>query len=570
MESSSHSLSKVLALILRRMRAPLILLIITYAISVLGFVLIPGMDDKGQPWQMGFFHAFYVVSYTATTIGFGELPFLFTDGQRFWALATIYLTVIAWLYAIGTILTLVQDPALKRTLTEYRFARTIRQLRQPFYIVCGYGDTGSQVIKSMIEHDIQAVALDLQQARIDDLLLDELRIYVPGLCADAGDPYNLRTAGLNSPWCAGVLALTNNDHTNLEVAITSKLLNPKLPVICRAETKDIQANMASFGTDRIINPFEAFAQQLAISLHSPEMHLIFEWLTQPPHTPLFDCKDPPHGMWIICGYGRFGKAVEKFLKFEGIATTIVEADPVKTNCTGRCIEGRGTEAVTLRAAHIDKAVGIVAGTDDDANNLSILMTAKQLRPDLYTVARQNRRSNSVIFEAANIDQVMQHSTIISLKIQALLSAPLLSDFLKLARRHNNDWARELTTKLRHIADKKVPDLWTITIDSDAAPTLIEALEAAEEMRIGHITADPRQHGHQLRCLPLLLKRGGDFTLLPQVEETIEAGDQILFCGDYGVAQLMEWTLQNHNTLRYIITGENRPDGYVWRWLAKRQ
>lgn len=568
--SVHYSQSKAFSLILRRMRAPLIVLIIAYAVSVLGFVLIPGIDEQGEPWRMGFFHAFYVVSYTATTIGFGELPFPFTDGQRFWALATIYITVIAWLYAIGTILTLVQDPALKRTLTENRFAHNVRQLRQQFYIVCGYGDTGSQVIKAMVQRGIQVVAIDIRQTRIDELLLDELRIYVPGLCADAGDPNTLRAAGLNSPYCIGLLALTDDDHSNLEIAINSKLLNPGLRVICRAETKDTQANMASFGTDHIINPFEAFAEQLAISLHSPDMHLIFEWLTQPPHIPLFDCEEPPHGTWIICGYGRFGKAVEKFLKFEGISTVIVEADPEKTGCEGHCIKGRGTEAVTLRAANIDKAAGIVAGTDDDANNLSILMTAKDLNPDIYTVARQNRRSNSVIFEAADINLVMQYSVILTLKVQALLTSPLLSDFLRLARRHNNDWARELTVKLRNIANNKVPDIWTIRIDKESAPTMVEAINGGEDMRIGHLTSDPRRRDHQLSCLPLLLKRGDEFTLLPQVEDPLQCGDQILFCGRHSGAQLMEWTLQNYNTLRYIITGESRPDGYVWRWLAKRQ
>ena len=567
---NTHSQSRVFALILRRMRAPLIVLIIAYAVSVLGFVLIPGMDDQGQRWQMGFFHAFYVVSYTATTIGFGELPYPFTNGQRLWAIATIYLTVIAWLYAIGTILTLAQDPALKRTITENRFARSVRRLRQPFYIVCGYGDTGHQVINSLVQHGTQVVAIDIRQERVDELLLDELRIYIPGLCADAGDPHILRTAGLDSPYCVGILALTNSDHSNLEVAIASKLLNPKLPVICRAETKDTQANMASFGTDYIINPFEAFAEQLAISLHSPEMHLIFEWLTQPPYTPLIDCKDPPHGTWIICGYGRFGKAVEKFLKFEGISTTIIEADPIKTGCEGTCIKGRGTEAVTLRAASIDKAVGIVAGTDDDANNLSIMMTAKAINPDLYTVARQNRRNNSVIFAAANIDQVMQHSAIISLKIQALLTAPLLSDFLRLARRHNNDWAKELTALLRIIVNNKAPDIWTINIDTETAPAIVAALNDGEDLRIGHLTSDPRKFGHQLSALPLLLKRGDELALLPQVEDKLEHGDQILFCGRHSASELMEWTLQNHNMLRYSITGESRADGIVWRWLAKRQ
>ena len=68
-----------LFLILRRMRAPLIFLILSYAISLLGMTLIPGVDAEGLPAPpMDFFHAFYVVSYTATTIGFGEVPGAFS------------------------------------------------------------------------------------------------------------------------------------------------------------------------------------------------------------------------------------------------------------------------------------------------------------------------------------------------------------------------------------------------------------------------------------------------------------------------------------------------------------
>ena len=61
---------------------------------------------------MGFFDAFYFMSYTATTIGFGELPYPFTDAQRLWVTVTIYLTVIGWAYAIGSLLALLQDRAL--------------------------------------------------------------------------------------------------------------------------------------------------------------------------------------------------------------------------------------------------------------------------------------------------------------------------------------------------------------------------------------------------------------------------------------------------------------------------
>ena len=563
------SLHKVFSLVLRRMRAPLIVLITTYAVSVLGLVLIPGMDDHGNPWHMGFFHAFYFVSYMGTTIGFGEIPYPFTDAQRLWTTFTVYLTVISWVYAIGKILTLAQDPALQRAVTENRFFRNVQRIREPFYLVCGFGDTGSLVTRALTQRGLRAVVIDINQDRINELLLTDLDVYVPGLCADAGDPNNLRHGGLKTPYCVGVLALTNNDHTNLEIAITAKLLNPSLRVICRAETESTQANMASFGTDHTINPFEAFADEMAIALHSPELHTVFEWLTNLPHSPLRKYESPPRGRWILCGYGRFGRSMDKHLKRLGVATTIVEADPASTDCEGACIVGKGTEAVTLLAADVKNAVGIVAGTFDDADNLSILLTAKELNPALYTVARQNKRSNDVIFEAIKSNHVMQHSEVVTLKVLALVTSPLLYEFLRLVKHHGNELAKQLLPKIEQVSDNVVPDIWTLQIDYKSALAVTHAIETGRTIELGHLTADPRDRDIQLRCLPLLIKRKDELLLLPEVKQNIETGDQILLCGSYGTAELMRWTLQNHNALRYIETGETRPDGYVWHWFANR-
>jgi len=47
---------------------------------------------------------------------------------------------VSWLYAIGSILTLIQDQAFRRVLDFTSFARKVRRLQDLFYIICGYGD----------------------------------------------------------------------------------------------------------------------------------------------------------------------------------------------------------------------------------------------------------------------------------------------------------------------------------------------------------------------------------------------------------------------------------------------
>ena len=115
------------------MRAPIIVLIVIYAIAVIGLTLVPGVDAEGKvAAPLSFFHAFYFVSYTATTIGFGEIPNAFSDAQRLWVTICIYLTVVGWSYSVVTLTALHQDKGFQNTLTTNRFVRRIHHLKEPF------------------------------------------------------------------------------------------------------------------------------------------------------------------------------------------------------------------------------------------------------------------------------------------------------------------------------------------------------------------------------------------------------------------------------------------------------
>ena len=150
----------ILYLLLRRMRVPFIVVILAYAISILGLVLMPGMDDQGNPWNMSIFHAFYFVSFMGSTIGFGEIPYPFSDAQRIWTTLAMYMTVISWLYAIGALFSIVQDKAFRRVVAYANFAHEVRRIREQFYLVCGFGDAGQLLIRELAEHGIRSVVID--------------------------------------------------------------------------------------------------------------------------------------------------------------------------------------------------------------------------------------------------------------------------------------------------------------------------------------------------------------------------------------------------------------------------
>lgn len=560
---------EVIFLLFRRMRAPLVTLILAYAVAILGLVLIPGETPDGKPWRMDFFHAFYVVTYTAPTIGFGEIPHPFTGAQRLWVMLAIYGLVFAWLYAIGTLLAILQDPAFRRVVDLSRFRRSVQRLAEPFYIVCGYGENGSLLVRALTDEGIRPVVVDSDAERIDALKVEGLRMETPGLYADADDPQVLIDAGLKHPDCAGVIAVSRTDADNLSIAVASKLLAPQVPVICRARYRDTEANLASFGTDHIINPFDTFAERFAMAVRSPAMYLVYAWLTGIEHQPVARPVVPPHGKWILCGFGRFGKAMRERLSEEGVTTVVVEAEPHNTEAPAGTVVGRGTEAATLQEAGTEEAVGIIAGTDSDPNNLSIILTARELNPHLFTVARQCRGHNQPLFESANLDLVLDAGTVFTREVLGLITTPLLERFLALTLAQDDAWANVLVSRISALVGDDLPETWSLTLGRKSAPAILDYLWSDQPVRLGDVLTDPRDRDQWLPALPLLLQREGGHHLLPAEDTGLQPGDRILFCGQGRAARHMAWTALDHGVLGYVATGEDRPEGWLWEWLAER-
>ena len=564
-------MDNIVFLIFRRMRAPLLTLIATYCVALFGMVLIPGIDADGNPWQMDLFHAFYFVSFMSTTIGFGEIPYAFSDAQRLWVTVCIYATVVVWLYSIGSLIALLQDPALRRVMAERRFRRRVGRINEPFYLVCGYGQTGSGLVRAMTDRGQRAVVVDDSSDRINLLRLENLREFVPALCADARQPRNLLLGGLRTRRCAGVLALTSSNEVNLKIAIAAKLLHAKATVVCRADSHDIEKNMASFGTDHIYDPFDIFALYLASALQAPGLTLLQDWLGGMHGDPVSEPIRPPSkGLWVICGYGRFGKALYEHLASDDIEIIVIEAWPERTGQPpGRWVQGRGTEADTLEQADIGRAVGLVAGTDDDTNNLSIVMTARQLNKDLFCVVRENHLDNEELFSAVAADIVMHPSSIVANRIRMLISTPLLTEFIQLARDEDDDWACVLLSRIIALEHERVPEVWEVRIDAEDAYALEQLRPQGAVATVGDLLAEPRDRGRRLAAIALMHVRDNSRELLPDDDVQLRRGDRLLFCGRPAARSSMQWTLQNTHALSYVLYGSSPPRGIVWRWLLRR-
>ena len=559
--------ASVFFLALRRMRAPLIVLIVIYALSTLGLTLIPGVDAQGRlASPMSFFHAFYFVSYTATTIGFGELPVAFSEAQRMWVTVVIFLSVVGWSYSIISLLALVQDKGFQQVLLTARFVRRIRHLGEPFYILCGCGETGLLVARALDRDGIRVVAIERDEARIQELELEDFAADILALCADAAQPQQLLMAGLKHRSCRGVLAITDDDSVNLAVAIASRLINPRLMVVARVASPSIEANMMSFGTHYVVNHFEKFADYLAQAIHSPSWFRLVDLLTGLPGQEVPERHDPPAGDWVVCGYGRFGQAMVRNLQLQGVRLTVIDPEsslPVDV----RHICGQGTEAEPLRQAGIETAVGIVAASGNDTNNLSIAMTAKEVNPELFVVVRQNRVANEVLFDAYDADFTVVPSRIVARECLALITSPLLTRFLGRIRSWPDARAASVVKQLEELCGQRVPLVWGVRLNAAEAPAAHRLLMMEQlPMALGSLRRDPAARTENLPILPLLLVRDGRDHEQPGDEMMLHAGDQLLFAGTRAARMAQNLVLDNRNVLDYVLTGEDA-QGWLWQLLS---
>ena len=554
---------------LRHLRGPLIVIVAVFAAGIAGLVLIPGTDEDGHPWHMTFSQALYFMSYTATTIGFGEIPQTFNETQRLWVTAVIFASVVGWTYLVGSILALLRDEGFRGALTEASFARAIHGLREPFYLICGFGETGLLVARTLDHLGYRFAVIDIDPVRIQELNLLDLTQDAPSLCADARFPEHLMKAGLVKPECTAVLALTNDDQANLAVAMAVRLLNPATPVLARAMSREVAANMASFGTDHIVNPFTRFGAYLALALATPASYRLISWLTALPDTDFDPPGAPPRGHWVVCGYGRFGRAVVAALRDQGLDVSVI--DPGDRPVAGlRTIKGTGTEADPLIAAGIRDSVGIIAGTDDDITNLSILVTARELNADLFTILRQNLQASSALCEAFAADITMVSSEIVANDCVAIIKTPRLADFLAFAQQQPASWAETTLERLGAVLGTRAPEIWGLAITADDAPAVYRALTRdGHAASVGDLSRNPADRKVRLPALALALIRDGALTPVPDAATMLDVGDQLLFAGTPQARWEQARTLKNINVCEYLLTGADTPGSWFWRRLKPR-
>jgi len=153
--------------------------------------------------------------------------------------------------------------------------------------------------------------------------------------------------------------------------------------------------------------------------------------------------------YIICGYGRIGSVVVQEILKVSSNVVVVEHAPELIEQLKRDgimhLQGDATDDGLLVAAGIKRAKSIVTALTDEAANVYVTLTARQLNPKISIIARANNASHITRLEFAGADRVVLPHLIGGVRMAHTVLRPSVTDFLDLAVRGNIDLQMEQLT-----------------------------------------------------------------------------------------------------------------------------
>ncbi len=147
------------------------------------------------------------------------------------------------------------------------------------------------------------------------------------------------------------------------------------------------------------------------------------------------------GHYIVCGFGRMGRIVCKELEAKPVPFVVIERDPERIPDLEAehypFVAGDATEDQVLVEAGIGRAHGLVAALSKDADNVYVVLTARELGPELLIVARaEDERSERKLLHAG-ATRVVSPYTIGGHRMAHALLRPAVLDVIDLATHYRS-------------------------------------------------------------------------------------------------------------------------------------
>lgn len=137
--------------------------------------------------------------------------------------------------------------------------------------------------------------------------------------------------------------------------------------------------------------------------------------------------------YIICGAGETAEVIIDQFKKDNVTFIVIDKDEeVYRNQLKHqvlAVHGDAMEEEILLEAHIKKAKGLISVLPDDASNIMTVLTARNLNPDLFIIARAIDHNSPAKLEKVGADHTLSLNEIGGRRMAAMMLRPNVVDFL---------------------------------------------------------------------------------------------------------------------------------------------
>ena len=243
-----------------------ILLVGVVVVGTVGFMFLEGFP---------MLDALYMTIITISTVGYGEVRMLHTDGHIF-----VIVLILTGIMVVGYTLTslgrVVVEGSLQRIVGRKRMLREIGQMRGHI-IVCGYGRVGRTICEELLTEKVPFVIIDRDPERAEVLTNKNFKVVV----GDATEDEVLTQAGVLN--ARGLVAVASRDVDNLYITLSAREMcaheNPGLLIVSRASSVRDLRKIRSVGADQVISPYNIGGVRIAQALLRPATYQVMDLLS---------------------------------------------------------------------------------------------------------------------------------------------------------------------------------------------------------------------------------------------------------------------------------------------------
>ena len=247
---------------------------------------------------------------------------------------------------------------------------------------------------------------------------------------------------------------------------------------------------------------------------------------------------------ILCGYGKTGQHLARFLEKESIGFMAIDLDPDRVSDAAKAGEpvawGDCTLRENLQAAGIHRASVLVVTFADIETTLRLVQRVHELRPDLPVVARSREEEDAErLFEAGVaevVPEALESSVMLATHALALVGVPMHRVIRRLRELREQHYAllrgffHGATDTGANLADAEQPRLHAVTLES-AAWSVGRTLA---EVNLGKVdagvTAIRRRLHPNVPVIPDTVLQAGDVVVIRGSAVQVAAGEQRLLRG----------------------------------------